>query len=119
MYECGLSPERIAELCRAELRAVRRVTERKDQKDPAFFHRRYVVHDQPALPRARPRLTWQQSYDNLLWFVQTMERLPSQLGSTWERQCHGFLYQQRKLHLIGGLSWVGRGSTGSSGSTPT
>lgn len=27
-----------------------------------------------------------------------MGRLPIQLGSTWERQCHGFLYVQRKLH---------------------
>jgi hypothetical protein len=104
MYGLGLSPERIAKLCRAELRAVRRVTARKDEKDPEFFHRRLVVHDQPALPRQRPRLTWKQSYDNLAWFVETMGRLPSQLGSTWERQCHGFLYLQRKLHRAGSLT---------------
>ena len=104
MYGLGLSPERIAQLCRTDLRAVRRVTARKDENDSAFFHRRLIVHNQPSLPKVRPRLSWQQSYDNLLWFVQTMERLPSQLGSTWERQCHGFLYLQRKLHRTGSLT---------------
>jgi hypothetical protein len=104
MYERGLSPERIAELCRTKLRNVQYITSSRDRRDRAFFDRRLVLHDQPSLPRQRPRLTWQQSYDNLAWFVDTMGRLPSQLGSTWERQCHGFLYLQRKLHRTGSLT---------------
>lgn len=104
MYELGLTPERIARVCRVRVQAVRRVTEARDRKDPAFAARRLVVHDQPALPRQRPLLSWYQQYENLRWFVDTMGRLPRQDGSTWERHCHGFLYQQRHKHHAGMLS---------------
>ncbi|MDQ0735170.1 Helicase associated domain protein [Arthrobacter agilis] len=104
MYEHGLSPERIADLCRTSVRNVRRVAASKDRRDRGFFDRRLVLHDQPAVPKRRPLLTWQQKYENLCWFVKTAGRLPRQDGSTWERQCHGFLYQQRHEHHSGRLT---------------
>ncbi|WDF34526.1 helicase associated domain-containing protein [Arthrobacter agilis] len=104
MYERGLSLARIATLCRVPRRAVRRAIERADRRDPQFFNRRLAVHDQPALPRVRPSLTWDQKYRNLLWFVQTTGRMPRQHGSKWERQCHWFLYKVRHQHHAGQLT---------------
>jgi hypothetical protein len=104
MYSLGLSPERIAALCRTDPRRVRRAADSRDRRDPSFFDRRLVLHDQPALPKQKPLLSWQQKYENLRWFVNTMGRLPRQDGSTWERQCHGFLYLQRHEHLDGRLT---------------
>jgi hypothetical protein len=104
MYSLGLSPERIAVLCRTDSGRVRRALESRDRRDPVFFGRRIVLHNQPSLPKRRPLLTWQQKYENLRWFVDTVGRLPRHNGSTWERQCHGFLYLQRREHRGGRLS---------------
>lgn len=104
MFELGLTPERIADLCRAPLRKIRRTINAALIRDPELIGRRILVHDQPALPRKRPLLTWHQRYNNLCWFVETTGRLPRQDGSTWERQCHGFLYQQRHQYYAGQLS---------------
>lgn len=105
MYERGLSLEQIAEVCRVRTRAVRRVTEREDRKDEEeFFHRRFVVHDQPAVPRRRPLLTWEQRYGNLRWFVETVGRFPTQTGRAWERSCYNFLHLQRHKHHDGALT---------------
>ncbi|MBG6218200.1 hypothetical protein IWX75_002679 [Arthrobacter sp. CAN_A6] len=73
MYFRGIAVERIAVMCRADLRRVRYTIRVAEKRDPTLFGRRLVLHDQPAdKPTLKPVITlkklWWEHSTRLLGF---------------------------------------------------
>jgi hypothetical protein len=110
MFERGLTPQRIADLCTVDVRRVRRAVQKEIRRDPRFLDRCLILHDQPAYRTppspARPTATerWTQSYVAVADYVLKTGSLPSQNGGSEARALYKWLQYQRTLHDVGKLS---------------
>jgi hypothetical protein len=109
MFERGLPQECIADLCRVNVRRVRREVQKELQRDPCFLDRCLILHDQPiyrkppvfAAPTAAER--WAQNYVATAEYVLRTGSLPSQNAGAEGRALYKWLQYQRLRNDAGKL----------------
>jgi hypothetical protein len=109
MFERGVTPEGIADLCRVDVRRVRRAVQKEIRRDPRFLDRCLILHDQPtfrpspipAAPTAAEK--WAQNYVVTAGYVLKTGSLPSQNAGLKARAMYKWLQYQRLLNDAGKL----------------
>lgn len=109
MFERGLTPQRIATLCRVDVRRIHRAVTKQIQQDSRYLNRCLLLHDQPVYqPPAPPAPStpterWAASYVAIAGHVLRTRSLPSQKGGEQSRALYKWLQHQRVLHAAGKL----------------
>ncbi|WP_168796566.1 helicase associated domain-containing protein [Arthrobacter echini] len=110
MYSCGVPVPVIAAWCRVSVKRVVRAADRQIERDPAWFDRCWMIHDQPAWPankkhRRRTReQAWWEHYAHLTAHVREHGKIPAQNDSHEARVLYRWVENQRRNHDAGTLT---------------
>ncbi|MHA7284198.1 helicase associated domain-containing protein [Arthrobacter sp. TMS2-4] len=110
MYSRGVPAPVIAAWCRVPVKRVARAVDRQIERDPTWFDRCWLVHDQPAWPanrkhrrRSREQVWWEH-YARLTAHVRAHGRIPAQNDSQDSRVLYRWVENQRRNYDAGTLT---------------
>ncbi|MHA7239578.1 helicase associated domain-containing protein [Arthrobacter sp. TMS1-12-1] len=110
MYSRGIPVLVIADWCRVAVKRVVRAVDRQIERDPAWFDRCWLIHDQPAWPangkhcRRTREQAWWEHYARLTAHVREHGRIPAQNDSQEARVLYRWVENQRRNHDAGTLT---------------